>query len=202
MIDEVDAPKRRGRPRKTPFISVLSREVIEGLLTPAQIVEREHKDKDAKRKRDERARTRVEKELDSVTTKEELWEKNRKLIPEAELTTLLEKQEHVFDQVHWVNGVLGGTNLPPDDPDYVSVEEGAEDLLAFVKANGVVTMELILLGAYWQQPIYAEKFQHGTDPTSVFARLGLLTALPSHSVHAFEQFIASRNTVYGPGSAQ
>jgi hypothetical protein len=193
MNDEVEVKRKPGRPRKTPFVSILSPEVIDGLQTPAQIADRERKDKDAARKKFERQKAAAEKAVADIETKEDLWQHNRKLLSESELTALLEKQERVFDQVHWVNGVLDGTNLPPDDPDYVSVEEGAEDLLAFVKTHGTVTMEVALIPEYWKTPLYRDKFQHGTDPTSIFARLGLVTALPGHKVHQFEQFIAAQN---------
>jgi len=73
---------------------------------------------------------------------------------------------------------------------YVSVEEGAADLFEFVKANGAVTMEIVLLGTYWQQPIYMERFQ-GNEPDSIFARTGSVIAAPSPKVHQFQQFLSA-----------
>ncbi len=86
---------------------------------------------------------------------------------------------------------MEGTLPPETDVEcYVSVEEGAEDLFALVKEHGTVTMELVLLGQYWKTPLYAEKFQ-GSDPTSIFARTGLVVALRGHKVHQFEQFLST-----------
>jgi hypothetical protein len=191
---EVDgAPKRPGRPRKTPFVSILSPEVIEGLLTPAQIAERERKDKDSARKRQERLEKKLVSELDTIETKEELWSRNRKLLAPEELDALLARQERMFDQVHWANDAMGGTLPPPDDVDYyVSVEEGAADLFEFVEAHGTVTMELVLLGTYWQTPLYQESF-NGSDNNSIFARLGLVVGFPDHKLHEFQQWLAARN---------
>jgi hypothetical protein len=195
MIDEADveAPRKRGRPRTKVRTPILSPEQVLGLLTPEQIAEKERLAKDATRKRTERQKAAAEKAIADIETKEDLWQHNRKLLSETELTTLLEKQERVFDQVHWANSVLSGTNLPEDDPDYVSVEEGAADLLAFVRERGTVTMELVLIDQYWKTPLYTERFQ-GSDPTSIFARLGLVTAMPGHKVYQFEQLMAARRT--------
>ncbi len=190
-LEEVDVPRKRGRPRTKIRTPILSPEQVLGLLTPEQIAEKERLARDAARKRTERQKAAAEKAIADIETKEDLWQHNRKLLSETELTTLLEKQERVFDQVYWVNGVLAGTNLPPDDPDHVSVEEGAADLSEFLKAHGTVTMELVLIGQYWKTPLYTERFQ-GSDPTSIFARLGLFTAMPGHKVHQFEQFVAAR----------
>jgi hypothetical protein len=121
------------------------------------------------------------------------------MLSQQEIDALVEKQERVFDQINWINAVLAGTNLPPDDQGYVSVEEGAADLFEFVKTNGLVTMELVLLGDYWQQPIYTERFQ-ASDPDSIFARLGFVTAMSSHKIYQFEQFIATQKATAPPPS--
>jgi hypothetical protein len=58
-----------------------------------------------------------------------------------------------------------------------------------VQQHGVVTMEIVLIDDYWKTPLY-EKFQcEPTSPTSIFARLGVVTAIPSHSLHNWEEFM-------------
>jgi len=99
--------RKVGRPRK-PRESILSPEVIEGLLTPAQLAERETRGKERLRGIARRKEANAEKEIENITTKEELWAMNRKLLSEAELSALLEKQERVWDQLHWVSDVLAG----------------------------------------------------------------------------------------------
>jgi hypothetical protein len=94
---------------------VQTEEIRNKFLTPAQRLAKEKRDAEAKRKREGRAREKVAKEFASIPTKEELWQHNRKLLPESELNALLEKQDRVWDIVHWVNDVLAGTNLPADD---------------------------------------------------------------------------------------
>jgi hypothetical protein len=191
-MDEVK-PKR-GRPRTRSRTSILSDAQvaeIRGTTTEQEQAEKDKREAERQRGIQRRKEARVEKQLESVETKEALWLLNRENLPPQELDALLEKQEQVWDQLHWLNKVLSGTNIPPDDELYVGVEEGSKDLFDHVKEHGVVTMELVLLGEYWKEPIYTERFQ-GNDPDSVFARLGLVTALPSHKVHQFEQFLSQR----------
>jgi hypothetical protein len=65
----------------------------------------------------------------------------------------------------------------------------AEEVELEVEQHGVVTMEIVLLDDYWKTPLY-EKFQsEPTSPTSIFATLGLVTAIPSHSLHNWEEFM-------------
>lgn len=140
--------------------------------------------RDAERKRLERQRAKTKAQFDSIQSKEDLWKMNRALLSQQELAALLEREDFVFALLNDIRTVT--ENRSPD-------EEFAADVVAEieedVKQRGVVTMELVLLGNYWQMPLYSERFQ-GTDPDSVFARLGLLIALPSHSVHSWDEFIA------------
>jgi hypothetical protein len=172
MNDQVEVPKRRGQ------------------KTTAEQRERERL-----RGIERRKLARAEKEVEGIDSYEALWEHNRKLLSATELEALLRQQETVFDQVHWVNSHLDGTyDVSPDDAEcYVGLEEGAADVLAFVKDRGVTTMEVVLLGAYWQQPIW-EKLRNGSDPTSIFARTGLVTAFPDRKLHEFQQFLSQRAT--------
>lgn len=190
--------KHRGRPPK-PHPSILTPEQILALRggSPQTVETAEEaaarREKDAARKRLERRAAAAEKAVADIESYEQLWQHNRKQLPETELNALLEKQERVWDQLHWTNAVMNGTyDVSPDDTEcFVSVEEGAADLFEFVKTHGTVTMELILIPEYWKTPLYAEKFQ-GSDPTGIFARLGLVISVPGHKLHQFEQYLATR----------
>jgi len=193
--------RRRGRPPK-PRASVLSPEAITRLrgntLQTVETVEEAaaRREKDRLRKQADRKQERVEKAVEGIETNEELWEMNLSLLPEAELSALLERESRVLDLLHWMDGAVAGTNLPENE-DYVSVEEGAADLQALVKENGLATMEIILLGDFWHQPIYQERFQ-GTDGTSVFAKFGILTAFPDHRWAEWQRFLATTTSPTTP----
>jgi hypothetical protein len=206
-MEEIKPKPKRGRPRKPEnfHTSILSAEQVLAIKGTSEVAKETdemaaaRRAKDAARKKVERDHARAEKEFEGIETKEALWAHNRAQLPESELTALLEKQEKVRDLVYWVNDVLAGTNLPPEDPDYVSLEEGSQDLFEFAKTHGRVAMEIVLLGQYWKEPIYTEKFQ-GSDPTSIFARTGLVTAMPSHKLFQLEQFLARHRAVTVPAS--
>jgi hypothetical protein len=206
-VEVPEAPKKKvGRPRKGEFRpGILTKAQVDALRTPQQVLqaefeasEAERKRRDAERKRAERAEQKVRDSLSAIESKEDLWAANRSLLSESELSALSERQERALDQLHWMDSVLAGNNLPPDDPDYVSLEEGAADLDEFVKANGTVGLKILWFGDYWRQPVW-EKFQ-GDDPTSIFARLGFVVGFPGKKLHDFEQFIASLKPTAPSGS--
>jgi hypothetical protein len=190
----MDKP-RRGRPSK-PRIGILTPEQVLALQTPQQIAERERKDQDAARKREERARERAQREFGSIETTKALWKFNRTSLSEAELNALLERQEEMFDLIFcmrkYVDGIYEQTT---DAEDRVPVEAIAEEVEMEVQQHGVVTMEIVLIDDYWKTPLY-EKFQsEPTSPTSIFARLGVVTAIPSHSLHNWEEFMDAQKPV-------
>jgi len=74
----------------------------------------------------------------------------------------------------------------------------AEEVEMEVQQHGVVTMEIVLIDDYWKTPLY-EKFQsEPTSPTSIFARLGVVTAIPSHSLHNWEEFMNAQQPPQEP----
>jgi len=69
----------------------------------------------------------------------QFWEVQRKKLSEDELARLNERQESVFDQVHWMESWANGTyDVSPDDAlYYVGLEEGIADLEADVAQHGL-----------------------------------------------------------------
>jgi hypothetical protein len=185
----MDKPKR-GRPRTNFRPPILADAQVLALQTSQQIAEAEARARDAERKRLERQREREAKTFGSIETTKALWEFNRTSLSEAELNALLERQEEMFDLIFcmrkYVDGIYEQTT---DAEDRVPVEAIAAEVEMEIKQHGVVTMEIVLLDDYWKTPLY-EKFQsESTSPTSIFARLGVVTAIPSHSLHNWEEFM-------------
>ena len=182
-------PKRRGRPRKERP-GILTAEQVLALQTPAQKTTAEQREQERLRGIERRALARVEKQLESITTKEDLWQLNRSLVPEAELNALLERQEAMFDLIFCMRKYVDGTyEQTTDVEDRVPVAAIAEEVELEVEQYGAVTMEIVLIDDYWKTPLY-EKFQsEPTSPTSIFARLGVVTAIPSHSLHNWDEFM-------------
>jgi hypothetical protein len=163
MDDELEVKRKPGRPRKTPFKSILSPEQIAALQTPDQIVAAEARARDAERKRLERQREREAKKIEAqfagVKTVHDFWSLNRSLADQGLIDKLLAQQELVFDQLRWMtNWVNSSYNDPqsenfvdPSDTEcYVSLKEGAADVAAFVRGYGICQMEVIWLD-FWKQ---------------------------------------------------
>ena len=193
-----EVKKRKGRPRTnfhTPILSAEQVQVIRGdapqtVETAEQAAER--RERDRIRQADRRAQEKLAKQMGVVETKEELWKLNRSQLPAEELSALLAIQSRVFDIVHWCNETMAGT-CPEDDEDFVSVENGTAGLKNFVKERGITTIEISLLGQYWKNVDLHQRFQ-GTDPDSIFARLGLVVGFPSHKLHQFEEWLGRTTT--------
>jgi hypothetical protein len=197
----MDKPKR-GRPRTNFRPPILPDAQVLALQTPQQIAEAEARARDAERKRLDRQREREAKMFGSIETKEALWQLNRSLVPEAELNALLERQEEMFDLIFSMRKYVDGTyEQTTDVEDRVPVAAIAEEVESEVEQYGVVTMEIVLLDDYWKTPLY-EKFQsEPTTPTSIFARLGVVTAIPSHSLHNWDDFMNAQIATPVPQNA-
>jgi hypothetical protein len=136
----------------------------------------------------------VEKEIKSASTTETeaaWWASNRALLKPEELKQLLAQQEQVLTQLWWIDN---WDKFPPTDPDYVSVEDGVEDLLEFVKEFGTVHLGYIFHAdipsdwsdqKYWQNPELLLSLEGENQPTKVYVRTGILTAVPDWRVYEF-----------------
>lgn len=195
----------------------------DGIIPAAQVLE--IKSKAARRQARYRANLELAKqkrkaESDAVNqTPDRFWEKNRSAANQTKIEKYLEQQERVLDQLHWMETQVKGTGVPPSDIDYVSLEEGAADVTAFVAEYGICQMEIIWL-KFWLDAETREGFifelmsksskasdsflssQKGVDvfseitkhqdATAVFAKYGIVTAVPGHRLHAWQTWLRSR----------
>ncbi len=164
--------------------------------------------KEAKRKRDARARKKVEQataasrdELNSAETIQEFWAASVKTADPQKLAAWRERQERVLDTLYFLDANLNGTyDVSPDDTAcYVSVEEGHEDLRRDIAEHGICAVTVIgLLGKFWQQPELLEKLTKSGDATTIAALYGIMTAVPDIRVHQWDDFVAKRRSKNAP----
>jgi hypothetical protein len=99
---------RLGRPPK-PRESIPTPEQVAEIqskgLTPAQQGAQERRRKDAERKRLERQKARAEKEIENIESYEQLWEHNRTMLSESELSVRA-KDQRTRDLWNWLDLVL------------------------------------------------------------------------------------------------
>ena len=174
--------KLRGRPRK-PRVGILSGDQVAALQTPQQIAERDRKDQDAARKREERARERVQREFGFIETMEALWAHNRELLTESE-SNLRVKDHQTRDLWNWIELVLEGSDISRD-PDGPSKAEGISAVNAHVAEFGTCNPEIALIEQFWKLPLY-ENLKGGTE---TFAKFGLFISLPEIRVMQLREML-------------
>jgi len=197
--------KRRGRPPK-PRPSILSPEQVLALRgnTPQTVESPEQANarraKDAARKRVERDHARVEKEMAEVEDIQSYWAKSRALADPAQMQPRLVRQEEIFDTMHWMEAVMSGTyDVDPSETEYyVGIEEGDEDIKRQLREFGMVhATPILLIGKFWQEPELLAQLASGDTPSAIFAKFGILTALPDLRVHQWGEFMARHRAATG-----
>jgi hypothetical protein len=151
--------------------------------------------KDAKRKRDERARKKSPTKADSL---KQFRAASLATANPQKLAEWRARQEEILDTLHWMRQVIGGTyNVNPADTEcYVSIEEGDEDIKQMLREYGEVSATAVLLLPLSQTLAHLRK-DGENHPTSIYARFGILTALPDYKVHEWKQFMARRQSQPG-----
>jgi hypothetical protein len=153
---------------------------------------------------DKRRQRAVEKAL----SENDWWEINKTYLEKKDFQLLqgyLSSQEEVKDQLYWMER---GHLIDPNDPDFVSLQEGLEDLQDFNKEH-----PLCCLGRY-KTPLAADKdteiFQWASDEhywanydlleficklspsTKTYACYGILTAVPDWRYREFLQDVTDQ----------
>jgi hypothetical protein len=187
-------------PSETPAVETPA-VVTEGILSDATITKIKATTTRRKSKRDAnnaaayavRRKQRVEEKEILDATPDAFWQRNISVANQTRLAELLEQQERVFDQLHWMDAQVNGTyDVDPNDATvYVGVEEGAADVAADVATNGICQMEVLLV-EFWRTPAVFAQLTQRENATATFARLGIITAIPDHRLHAWQTWLASR----------
>ena len=82
-----------------------------------------------------RANAKKGQGLSNVATAEEFWSANRLTADQRKIKAWKEQEERVLDKIFWMNE---GWSCPPQDADFVSLEEGLAALEHFVAEHGLV----------------------------------------------------------------
>jgi len=164
-------------------MAILTEEQIAELKATANRKEARAKNK-AKKQRDQRAE---EKEVRDATP-EIFWKRNRDVANQAQITSLLERQEYVFALLEDIRTVIEGRA-----PDVEFATDVEEEIKADVGEHGICQMEVVLL-EFWKSPNTLAMLTLRGDATSTFARYGLAIAIPGHRLHEWESWLRSQKT--------
>jgi hypothetical protein len=190
MIDQVDVPKRRGRPRTRPRTPILSAEQVLGLQTPAQKTTAEEKERERLRGIARRADAKVRESMSQAETIQEFWAKSRKLAEPQKLVEWQTRQEYVEALLDDIRTALEGRS---PDPEFIQDvdDELKSDIAEFGEAG---ITPILLIGKFWQNPDLLAQLTKDDSPSSLFAKFGVLVALPDLKVHQWNEFMAHRTT--------
>jgi hypothetical protein len=164
------------------------------------------KEADAARKRKERQTAKeaklaaaLKEEMDVAETVEQFWSISVTTVEPEKLAAWKARQERVFDLMWYIDQHVKGTYdasresdalLPEDKHEFVSVEEGDRDLKADIALHGQCLVHSVLrIGSFWKKPDRMLRFASKEDATSVFARFGILTAVPDHTVDDWNDYV-------------
>jgi hypothetical protein len=143
---------------------------------------------------------------------EEFWQANRREVDEGLMAGWLAQQERVQDQLYWLNF---GWRLPLDDPDFLSLAEGTDDLDDFIEDHGFIRDAYKFrsdvlndfqpgwaiwadenfgdLKPYWKRPKVLKALMEENDATRVFCLYGIRIGLPEYHVIRWRNRVAEHN---------
>lgn len=153
-------------------------------------------DKERTKRSRKRVKEKAAREADRLEnlTRDEFWATNRRKLKQTQLTALEERQEQVFDTLHWMDAWLEDRyDVKPEETNYyLGLEEGTADLMADVKAQGTCNVQTILI-PFWKssEKDFRESVIACGGATETFVRYGFITAIPGHKLHAWEQKFSS-----------
>jgi hypothetical protein len=150
------------------------------------------------RKRKQRSEQKEQRVASSSETKDDWWASNRALLPQSELVAMLMQDGLCLDQIHWMEH---GDKVPADDPDFVSMEEGVDCLVDFVKKNpcphlGAIRQDPDIPSdwstgvwrknaKYWHDPALLDRLYAEGPATERLVKYGLLSGVPDFRVERF-----------------
>ena len=176
--------KPRGRPRKAR-VGILSSEQVAALQTPQQIEAAEARERERLRGIARRADAKVRESMSQAETIQEFWAESRKLADATRLAEWQTRQEYV-------EGLLGDlyTVLDGRSPDEEFIQELDDALKADIAEFGEAGVTpILLIGKFWQDPNLLAQLTSGDTPSAIFARVGVLVALPDLKIHHWNEFM-------------
>lgn len=177
-------PKRRGRPRKERP-GILTAEQVLALQTPAQKTTAEEREQERLRGIARRADAKVRESMSQAETIQEFWVESRKLADATKLTEWQTRQEYVEALLGDLRTALEGRS---PDPEFIQdVDDELKSNIAEFGEAGITP--ILLIGKFWKNPDLLAQLTSGDTPSAIFARVGVLVALPDLKIHQWNEFM-------------
>ncbi len=150
--------------------------------------------------------------LSKIETAEEFHRLQRATVSGKKIHDWKEQEEHVLDQLHWMNK---GWTCSPHDPDFVSLEEGLPDLEDFIGEHGLIHDDVYqspflqdfrpywgiwapkviydpiwgTVSPYWRDTERFHALCAESEATMIYAKFGIRVALPACQLRLWKQRI-------------
>lgn len=156
--------------------------------------------------------------LRDVQTAEDFWRANRLLANPRKIREWKQQEERVLDQMFWMQK---GWAEAPHSPDFVPLDDGLTDLEHFVTTHGLIHDDPFIYRSYelrdfrpawgvwahheisagiwgfvapfFKDPERLKALSEENQPTAVYAKYGIRTALGACAVRVFKQRIAQHS---------
>jgi len=154
--------------------------------TPEERREAARLRKQAQRTRD-KEKVEIKAAISQAETIQEFWAESLKTADPAKLAEWKARQEQVEAQLGAMRDVIEGRAF--DDEFIEDVDRDMRDVLREYGECGATPV--LLLEKFWQDPETLAQLTKDENATAIFAKFGILMALPDIRVHQWEQFITA-----------
>jgi hypothetical protein len=175
---------------------VLSAEQVTALQEkyPRPKTPAERREAARQRKRNQRARDKAEKETQAAISQAEnvqaFWAESLKTADAEKLAGWKAQQEQVEAQLGAMRDCLEGRAF---DAQFIDdVDRDTNDMLR--EFGEAAATPVLLVGKFWQDPELLAQLTKNENATAIFAKFGILTALPDIRVHQWTEFMNSRRS--------
>ena len=140
--------------------------------------------KQAQRIRD-KEKAEIKAAMSQAETVQQFWAESLKTADPAKLAERKSRQEQVEAQLGSMRDCMEGRAF--DDQFIEDVDRDTRDMLREYGECGATPV--LLLENFWQDPETLAQLTKDENATAIFAKFGILMALPDIRVHQWEQFI-------------
>jgi hypothetical protein len=181
----------------------------DGILSPAQVAalraayptpktpaERAQEKREAarQRKRNQRARDKAEKETQVAISQADdiqaFWAESLKAVDPEKLSKWQAREEQVIAQLGAMRDAMEGR--APDEEFIDDVDRDTNEMLH--EFGEVAATPVLLCAKFWQDPELLAQLTKDENATAIFAKFGILVALPDLRVHQWTEFVNSRRS--------
>lgn len=161
--------------------------------TPAERREAARLRKQAQRTR-EKEKAEIKAAMSQAEDIQAFWSESLKQADPEKVTEWQSREEQVVAQLGAMRDVLEGRAF--DDEFIEDVATDTKDMLS--EFGEAAATPVLLLEKFWQEPNLLAQLTKDENATAIFAKYGILIALPDIRVHEWEQFIDSRRSTALP----